>query len=143
MPFFDALRGLYTTKKQWRQSDLAAALGVEQSTLSRWMNGGTAIPKSQFEAICQILDVQGDERSWLWLMACITSSRDEVKEYIRRLEQQITTESQCDERLEKSVQFLNEMRERRKNGGLPRLAFGPEASKRLDDAKRTDEETRR
>lgn len=43
-------------------SNVAQHLGINKSTLSKKVNGGSDFYRSEIEALCIFLDIQGDEK---------------------------------------------------------------------------------
>jgi transcriptional regulator with XRE-family HTH domain len=145
MPFRGAIRRIYRARGL-HQSDLAAALRVDTSTVSRWLSGDTAMSSVVFEQLMKLLGVvDSSEREWLWLLNGISTSRADVRAYIRKLETAVANDGLCDDRLEQAARFLEQLRTRRPHPpGLPsRLAFADHDDDESRGGKGTDRHTRR
>jgi hypothetical protein len=63
--FAEQLRSLYWERSELNQRELAAALHLTKSPVSRYLNGQEVMPAATLDALCEVLGLSGRERQRL------------------------------------------------------------------------------
>lgn len=91
------------------QSDLAAMLGVEQYTISRWLSGRSETPTAVLNAISAWLHLGADEHEWMLLAHDLLNAGERVSSYVELLEKDRFGNDICDQRIAKLRALLDEL----------------------------------
>lgn len=91
------------------QYHLAEELGVDGTTVGRWLAGTSRMSNGDLEHLATWLELSKDERSWMMLAHDLLHAGDRVLRYVESLENDRFGNDICDQRIEKLHQLLGEL----------------------------------
>ena len=99
--------------KGLHQKALAAFLGVEEGSVSKYLNGYSRTNSLFYRRICEWLHLSSAESEWLWLVHELVHADPVVQRYVQLLEAHQWTAALCDKRLEKLGAVVDDLRMQR------------------------------